>query len=85
MDRYGVAVPRRARAWKVSRGWGRLVDEPTPDLHEDIITNAIDAYLDEIDSEFVERRAVDPAEVADRVALHLARLIDRSMGARPGL
>jgi superfamily II DNA or RNA helicase/HKD family nuclease len=52
---------------------------PAPGLHEDIVTSAIDAYLDEVDTSLVDRRAVDPAEVADRIALHLAQLIERSV------
>lgn len=52
---------------------------PFPGLYEEIITGALLADLGEVATELVDRRRLDSAEVADRMALHLARLIERSV------
>ena len=48
-------------------------------LYEEIITESLVAELLELDPELIDRDRLDTAEVADRIALHLARLIERSV------
>lgn len=56
-------------------GWGR-------GLYEVLITEALEAQLRELDAGLTARRdALRPADAADRVALHLGRIIQRAVAA----
>ena len=55
------------------------MSNPGPGLYEQIITDALEAQLAEFEAELVSRGALNSAEVADRIALHLARLVERSV------
>ena len=46
-------------------------------LYESVVTTRLAELLDQLDSRVVVRRPVHPAEVPDRVALHLGRLVER--------
>jgi len=49
-------------------------------LYEELVTEAIAEWLDhEVPSAQIEATGLDPAEAADRIALHLGRLIARSI------
>ena len=55
---------------------------PAPDrgLYESLITDALEASLEELEQgHAVRRRGLHPAEAPDRIALHLGRIIERSL------
>ncbi len=52
---------------------------PDPGVYERLVTEALAAQLAELDEAVVETGRVDEVEIADRVALHLAQLIERSV------
>lgn len=55
---------------------------PSPDrgLYESLITDTLEASLEKLDPRHVaHRRGLHPAETPDRIALHLGRVIERSL------
>ncbi len=53
----------------------------TRGLHEVLITRAIAAALEQLDARLVSHiRPLRPADAADRIALHIGRLVHRAMG-----
>jgi superfamily II DNA or RNA helicase/HKD family nuclease len=52
-------------------------------LYESLITTAVAAGLESVDSRLVERSGLHRAEAANRVALHLSRQIERALGSVP--
>jgi superfamily II DNA or RNA helicase/HKD family nuclease len=56
------------------------VDDLGPGLYETLVTEGLQARLGETADRFpTKRRALRPAEAADRIALHLGRQIERSL------
>lgn len=58
----------------------RAMSGPARGLYEVLITEALEARLSALDERLVARRSeLRPADVADRIAMHLARVIERAV------
>ena len=57
---------------------------PDRGLHEVLITDNLEAQLRELANRMeVHRRPLRTADAADRIALHLARIVERSLDGLP--
>ncbi|HUP24302.1 MAG TPA: DUF3427 domain-containing protein [Thermoanaerobaculia bacterium] len=54
-----------------------------PGLYEVLVTESLAADLAEIAGDLIDRRRLDPADAADRLALHVARVIERALSTLP--
>lgn len=54
-----------------------------PGLYEVLVTEALAADLDEVDEDLIDRKPLHQAEVADRLALHIARVLERTLASLP--
>jgi superfamily II DNA or RNA helicase/HKD family nuclease len=57
------------------------VHRQPPGLHETLITEALEASLAAVDQELVRREGLRDAEAPDRIALHVARVVERAIAA----
>jgi HKD family nuclease len=55
------------------------VDDLGPGLYEALITEALADRLDDVATDLVEQRALQPTEAPDRIAWHLSREIERAL------
>lgn len=54
-----------------------MTDDLAAGLYELLVTEALNADLAALDAQLVERKPIRPAEAADRIALHIARQVER--------